>query len=141
MFVGATALNTSELDGSPDICPVAKLASPPLKTSGKNTSFADWATYGQEVQTQWFSMDCQNNSLCDKQTGRLLSLQWFVTWGNNPVENLWARGGPIRHVCGRTCSLDGELLRDIYLFVCVLIGQCPMSILMNDLSSNNRACS
>ena len=54
MFVGATALNTSELDGSPDICPVAKLASPPLKTSGKNTSFADWAIYGQEVQTQWF---------------------------------------------------------------------------------------
>ena len=54
MFVGATALNTSELDGSPDICPVAKLASPSLNTSGKNTSFADWAIYGQEVQTQWF---------------------------------------------------------------------------------------
>ena len=116
MFVGATALNTSELDGSPDICPVAKLASPPLKTSGKNTSFADWAIYGwargaNPMVFQWIA----RTIICDKQTGHLLSLQWFVTWGNNPVENLWARGGPIRHVYGITCSLDGELLRDIFI--------------------------
>ena len=126
MFVSVTALDTSELDGPPDICPVAQLANPPLNT-GKNASFSDWATYGQEVQTQWFSMDCQNNSLCDKQTGRLLSLQWFVTWGNNPVENLWARGGPIRHVYGITCSLDGELLRNIFIWMRILLvnAQCP----------------
>ena len=162
MFVGATALDTSELDGPPDICPVAQLASPPLNT-GKNASFADWATYGQEVQTQWFSMDCQNNSLCDKQTGRLLSLQWFVTCGN-PVENLWASGAnllvsrwyaplaprgfshwaPLRPLSDMFMGEHALWMMNyfvIYLFACILIGQCPMSILMNDLSCNNQAFS
>ena len=116
---------------------------------------------GKGCKPNGFSMDCQNNSLCDKLGAhcRCTGLSHGTTQlktNRQVVQNQWFCNGmphlgrglshlaplrPLSDMFTPPCYLDGKLLCDIYLFACKLIGQCPMSILMNDLSCKNQAFS